>query len=483
MHRLLFLEAVHQCQQITCLLSMQTCTANCTTSTFCASSWALCLVANNAACFLQELTWLVTALVASKNMFEAERLLASYVLTRRNTLSSTAAVEHALVKAATASFIHNQDALQLAKRFRAAKHALLRQLMKRYSDEQKGCAAATAAEDSSSLHAPGSDSLRSQLSHLPGSGHHMQQSSTPLMLLDPLLHTVKLCMQELTAHTIGRGGGAARFSIHDSSPYSLALSLGDSEFLGLQPVREYTRLIWHGLELHRMRRVMWQAVASPEEAAAADGPFASSQISRQRAGPGAYGSSQHAAGTHAAGLSGSGAALHENASGSNSKLPALGASTAKWAARVSRRTTMHASHTPAAGSGSAAARRAAAAGSSPAIAAAGSSWMDPHVGYDLLQNLGLAGGLGSQLVLVGAFLLHGVLVAPRALHDSSWGRWVKRMVFEIFFIVVYQMSVLGGPHSVLLCAFPFLLLGNVLDIIFQLQFKYGDSLVSYMQDH
>lgn len=77
---------------------MQTCTANCTTSTFCASSWALCLVANNAACFLQELTWLVTALVASKNMFEAERLLASYVLTRRNALSSTAAVEHALVK-------------------------------------------------------------------------------------------------------------------------------------------------------------------------------------------------------------------------------------------------------------------------------------------------------------------------------------------------------------------------------------------------
>ncbi|WIA32445.1 hypothetical protein OEZ86_003267 [Tetradesmus obliquus] len=54
-----------------------------------------------------ELTWLVTALVASKNMFEAERLLASYVLTRRNALSSTAAVEYALVKAATASFIPN----------------------------------------------------------------------------------------------------------------------------------------------------------------------------------------------------------------------------------------------------------------------------------------------------------------------------------------------------------------------------------------
>jgi hypothetical protein len=32
-----------------------------------------------------------------------------------------------------------------------------------------------------------------------------------------------------------------------------------------------------------------------------------------------------------------------------------------------------------------------------------------------------------------------------------------------------QMSVLGGSHSVLLCTFPFLLLGNVLNIIFQLK--------------
>lgn len=78
--------------------------------------------------------------------------------------------------------------------------------------------------------------------------------------------------------------------------------------------------------------------------------------------------------------------------------------------------------------------------------------MDPHVGYDLLQNLGLAGGLGSQLVLVGAFLLHGVLVAPRALHDSSWGRWVKRMVFEIFFIVVYQVCFVQALLALLQCS-------------------------------
>lgn len=66
--------------------------------------------------------------------------------------------------------------------------------------------------------------------------------------------------------------------------------------------------------------------------------------------------------------------------------------------------------------------------------------MDPHAGCDLLQNLGLAGGLGSQLVVLGVFLLHGVLVAPRSLHDSSWGSWVKRMVFEVTLLVIYQVS-------------------------------------------
>lgn len=46
---------------------------------------------------MQELDWLVGSVVASHNMFEAERLLAGYVLTRRNALSSTAAIEYALI--------------------------------------------------------------------------------------------------------------------------------------------------------------------------------------------------------------------------------------------------------------------------------------------------------------------------------------------------------------------------------------------------
>jgi hypothetical protein len=37
--------------------------------------------------------------------------------------------------------------------------------------------------------------------------------------------------------------------------------------------------------------------------------------------------------------------------------------------------------------------------------------MDTHVGYHLLQNLGLAGGFAARLALLGAILLHGVILS------------------------------------------------------------------------
>jgi hypothetical protein len=123
--------------------------------------------------------------------------------------------------------------MQLAMRFRAAKHTLLRQLMQRYSDDQKGSAAAgLAASPAGTL---GGGSLQTQLSSIAGSMRsiNLKQGNGPLMLLDPLLHIVKLCLQELSTHVIGRGKGSGRCSIHDSSPYSLAVVLQDSEFLGI----------------------------------------------------------------------------------------------------------------------------------------------------------------------------------------------------------------------------------------------------------
>jgi hypothetical protein len=132
--------------------------------------------------------------------------------------------------------------MQLAMRFRAAKHALLRQLMKRYSDDQKSSARAAAGTSSALASTMGGDSVSiSQLSNLAGGSRYIKQGVAPLMLLDPLLHTVKLCLQELSTSVIGRGVGVGRLSIHDSSPYQLALSLQDSDFLGMQPVQDYTR--------------------------------------------------------------------------------------------------------------------------------------------------------------------------------------------------------------------------------------------------
>lgn len=127
----------------------------------------------------------------------------------------------ACLQAATASFVPNQDAMQLAMRFRAAKHALLRQLMKRYSDDQKSSARAACGTSSTVASTIGSDSMSiSQLSHLAGGSRYIKQGVAPLMLLDPLLHTVKLCLQELSTSVIGRGTGVGRLSIHIARPIS-----------------------------------------------------------------------------------------------------------------------------------------------------------------------------------------------------------------------------------------------------------------------
>ena len=145
------------------------------------------------------------------------------------------------LQAATASFVPNQDAMQLAKRFRAAKHTLLRQLIKRNSDEQKSSARTATGAGNTTISTQGNDSLRSQLLHLADSSRCVKQGEAPSMLLDPLLHTVKLCLQEHSTNVIGRRCGVGRLSIHDTSPYSLALALQDSDFLGMQPVQDYTR--------------------------------------------------------------------------------------------------------------------------------------------------------------------------------------------------------------------------------------------------
>lgn len=226
----------------------------------------------------------------------------------------------------------------------------------------------------------------------------------------------------------------------------------------------HCRLIWNGLELHRMRRVTWQALASTEDAASANGPFSSVQ-QQQLAAAAATDSSQvsyrvtaevgeltpirpfmsHTGaplqetlagstttcrlgpGPCAEGLEGPGVSFDRNVvapavvqpdgswvlatSSSNASTSSGNSPTGKaagWTIKARRRTT-HGNRTMAAG-GSTATRRAADSGFA-AAAAADSSWMDTHVVFHLLENLGLAGGFAARLALLGAILLHGVLLA------------------------------------------------------------------------
>ena len=226
------------------------------------------------------------------------------------------------------------------------------------------------------------------------------------------------------------------------------------------------RLIWHGLELPRMRRVTWQTLASAEEAAAADGPFRHAQPAsagttdssplpsfRVRAEPAerrpvrAYFSNagepvpeESASASHSGPVAvtpegqqvsfdlncGPGAGAHDgqpvsferkassrNESSSSGSIPSsksavTASSTTEWMIKSHRRLATHSSRKIAPG-GNTAIRTAGVNGG--AAAAADSSWMDTHVGYHLLQNLGLAGGFAARLALLGSILLHGVILA------------------------------------------------------------------------
>jgi hypothetical protein len=94
----------------------------------------------------------------------------------------------------------------------------------------------------------------------------------------------------------------------------------------------------------------------------------------------------------------------------SSKSAVTAGSTTEWTIKSHRRRTTHSSRKIVPG-GNTATRHAAGVSGGAAAAAADSSWMDKHVGYHLLQNLGLAGGFAARLALLGATLLHGVILS------------------------------------------------------------------------
>jgi hypothetical protein len=72
---------------------------------------------------------------------------------------------------------------------------------------------------------------------------------------------------------------------------------------------------------------------------------------------------------------------------------------------------------------------------------------DPTIGYELLQNMGLAaatGPGGSGALAAGCGLVHLVLLAPRAFFNSPRGQWVMHCWVEAVFLAAYQVRGRGG---------------------------------------
>lgn len=141
---------------------------------------------------------------------------------------------------------------ELSLKFKAAKLALLDQLFERYSSEYVTM-------------------QQMQLSHsgLPASHRQLMQEYTtscnsqipPLLQLSPLLLAAQHCLWKTSFYMLGRGGSSGPVSIHDISPYSLAIDMEDTDFLQHPVVAQYTRRVWRGAELHRMA-LEWQRAAT-----------------------------------------------------------------------------------------------------------------------------------------------------------------------------------------------------------------------------
>lgn len=99
-----------------------------------------------------------------------------------------------------------------------------------------------------------------------------------------------------------------------------------------------------------------------------------------------------------------------------------------------------------------AACKAAAADRSAAISSI--RWLEPSVGLELLHNMGLAGEGKQPLAWIASQAMHAALLAPRALHNSARGRWMQRCLFELLFLLWYQVSlhISHSGHVVLLAA-------------------------------
>jgi hypothetical protein len=329
------------------------------------------------------LDWWVRELTSTASGYDIERQLADYCLARRNPLSAVAAIEMALWKVQASGIDEgNSQSITtlLTFKFGAVKHALLQMLLDR--DAQQQAAAALLGHQ-------GSDTSSA-------AGALLQQHTSPASR-NGLQQVITNCLES---------NDAAAVSIHDISPFHGALRMNDTHLVNLPEVTAFTQQLWLGLELQQL----W-------------GTAGSRRIGARRVSTRKLTSSSTAVSAwKSAGRTATLAAKFKAAGGHQEEAAQDGeAAPPKGAEAVAAVT--------------AAARAGFAQDAGPPL-------RDPSVGFELLQNLGLAprgneGGPG----LAASHLAHVVLLAPRAFYDSPRGQWLMHCCMEALFLISYQVGI------------------------------------------
>jgi hypothetical protein len=359
------------------------------------------------------------------------------------------------------------------------------------------------------------------------------------------------CLEEPVTKYIGRSSGEGTSTIHDASPYTIALRMRDAAFFRLPAVLAHTQRLWQGTELEKMQALahsgsagsddllpgarqksarntkrhlgrgrvkLMSAAAFQGAGGAADDSSSSSggaagfgTMARGAAAGGWLGSVQEApddntpqtasatqAAAGPAALSGStgrddhvAQSLYSRAAGSTAAFLQAGgdgtcclsvsapgyvdedeeAAPESSVAAVPQRRMPQAAAAGRLGPGpcaegvefdSTGSCNSTAASSRHSLTTAGYSsscstaasamasfsmkrqqhddpWLNPSVGLELMQNMGLAGSGSQPFAWASSVLLHAALLAPRALYNSPRGRWVMRCLFEAMFLTLYQV--------------------------------------------
>lgn len=148
--------------------------------------------------------------------------------------------------------------MQLAKKFKAAKLHLLQQLVKQCKGPAESCRNDQQLVQTDSL----ADTVITT-----GAAAGSSNARHSRIKLKPLQQAMRNCMQKTTAYMLGRGGSDGPHSIHDSSPYSYAITLEDTDLLRVPAVVEYTRRVWYGLDVYKIA-LAWDSAAAPAVVAA-----------------------------------------------------------------------------------------------------------------------------------------------------------------------------------------------------------------------